>query len=44
MSFVARFELSFFDEEVDIDLTQCEKCPHRHGNCWKANRCLMEEH
>lgn len=43
MSFHARFELSFFDEEVDIDLTQCENCRYRDGDCWKANRCLMED-
>ena len=45
MSFEARFDiLSFLDDEVDIDLSDCERCPHRHNACWSANRCLMEDY
>ena len=45
MSFEARFDiLSFLDDEVDIDLSDCERCPHRHNACWNANRCLMEDY
>ena len=45
MSFTARFDiLSFLDDEVDIDLSDCERCPHRHNACWNANRCLMEDY
>ena len=45
MSFTARFDiLSFLDDEVDIDLSDCERCPHRHNACWEANRCLMEDY
>ena len=45
MSFESRFDiLSFLDDEVDIDLSNCERCPHRHNACWEANRCLMEDY
>jgi hypothetical protein len=43
MSFESRFDLSFFEDEVDIDLSDCERCPHRHTACWNAGRCLMED-
>lgn len=43
MSFESRFELSLFSDEVDIDLSLCEDCPHRHIDCWKAEKCLIEE-
>jgi len=41
MSFHARFELPPLDE--DIDLSNCDGCRYANGDCWKANRCLMED-
>ena len=45
MSFIARFDmLQLYEDEVDIDISECENCPHRHGNCFNAGRCLMEDY
>jgi hypothetical protein len=45
MSFIARFDmLQLYEDEVDIDISACDNCPHRHGNCFNAGRCLMEDY
>ena len=43
MSYTHQYDgygLTYFDNEVEIDITNCENCQYNTGECFKADKCL----